>query len=89
MGQTAEVLAHRFGISRWQADEYAMESHRRLAQAQEEGWLDDEVEPMFAPDGTVYDHDDGVRPNSSMEQLAGLKPVFEPYGDVTAGNSAR
>ena len=89
MGQTAEVLAHRFGISRWQADEYAMESHRRLAQAQEEGWLDNEVEPMFAPDGTVYDHDDGVRPDSNMEQLGGLKPVFEQYGDVTPGNSSQ
>ncbi|WP_266095899.1 acetyl-CoA C-acetyltransferase [Stakelama tenebrarum] len=89
MGQTAEEVAHRFGISRWQADEYAMESHRRLARAQEEGWLDNEVEPMFAPDGTVYDHDDGVRPDNNMEQLGKLKPVFEKYGNVTAGNSSQ
>lgn len=89
MGQTAEVVAHRFGISRWQMDNYAMESHHRLARAQKEGWLDDEVELMFAPDGTVYDHDDGVRPDSSIESLAKLKPVFEKYGDVTAGNSSQ
>lgn len=89
MGQTAEELAYRFGISRWQADEYALESHRRLAQAQKEGWLDEEVEPMFAPDGTVYDHDDGVRADSTMEVLSQLKPVFEKYGDVTAGNASQ
>jgi acetyl-CoA acetyltransferases len=89
MGHTAEELAHRFGISRWQADDYALESHRRLARAQAEGWLDGEIEPMFAPDGTVYDHDDGVRADSSIETLGKLKPVFEPYGDVTAGNASQ
>lgn len=89
MGQTAEELASRFGISRWQADEYAMESHRRLARAQEEGWLANEVEPMFAPDGTVYDHDDGVRPDSTIATLGKLKPVFEPFGVVTAGNASQ
>lgn len=89
MGQTAENLAHRFSISRWQADAYALESHCRLAKAQEEGWLDNEVEPMFAPDGTLYDHDDGVRPDSSIEALGRLRPVFETYGDVTAGNSSQ
>ncbi|WP_240530029.1 acetyl-CoA C-acetyltransferase [Novosphingobium sp. PC22D] len=89
MGQTAEELAHRFGISRWQADDYALESHRRLARAQEEGWLANEVEPMFAPDGTIYDHDDGVRPDSTIEALGKLKPVFERYGDVTAGNASQ
>ena len=86
--QTAEIVAHRFGISRWQMDNYAMESHHRLAKAQEEGWLNDEVEPMFAPDGTVYDHDDGVRPDSSVESLAKLKPVFKREGTVTAGNAS-
>ncbi|NYH95295.1 acetyl-CoA C-acetyltransferase [Novosphingobium marinum] len=89
MGQTAEVLAHRFGISREEADAYAMESHHRLANAQKQGWLDDEIEPMFAPDGTLYDHDDGVRPESTPESLAKLRPVFEKYGDVTAGNASQ
>jgi acetyl-CoA C-acetyltransferase len=90
MGQTAEILAHDFGISREAADAYAVESHHRLAQAQNEGWLAGEVEPAFAPDGTVFDHDDGVRPDSSVEKLASLKPVFEkPFGKVTAGNSSQ
>ena len=53
MGQTAEVLAHIFKISRQQADEYSTESHHRLAKAQQEGWLNDEVEPMFARDGEL------------------------------------
>jgi acetyl-CoA C-acetyltransferase len=89
MGQTAEVLAHRFGISRTEADEYAAESHRRLDRAWKEGWLDEEVEPMFDRNGAVYDHDDGVRPDSSVEKLAGLKPAFEKFGDVTPGNSSQ
>lgn len=90
MGQTAEILAYRFDISREQADRYAMESHQRLARAQRNGWLADEVEPAFDLDGNVYDHDDGVRPDSSMEALAKLKPAFEkPYGKVTPGNSSQ
>ena len=90
MGQTAEVLAHRFDISREDADRYAMESHHRLARAQEKGWLDDEVEPAFDREGKVYEKDDGVRPDSTMESLAGLSPAFEkPYGKVTPGNSSQ
>ncbi len=90
MGQTAEVLAHRFGISRAQADEYAVQSQHRLARAQKEGWLEGEIEPAFDRDGNVYETDDGVRPDSSEEKLSGLNPVFEkPYGKVTAGNSSQ
>ncbi len=90
MGQTAEVLAHRFDIDRKAADTYAMESHHRLARAQKEGWLEDEVMPAFDRDGTVHDHDDGVRPDSDMEGLAKPKPAFErPYGKVTAGNASQ
>jgi acetyl-CoA C-acetyltransferase len=90
MGQTAELLAHYFDISREAADAYAVESHKRLAKAQSAGWLGSEVEPAFAQDGTVYDHDDGVRPDSSVEKLATLKPAFErPFGKVTPGNSSQ
>lgn len=89
MGQTAEVLAHQFRISREQADAYALESHKRLARAHEKGWLK-ELEPLYGRDGTLYDHDDGVRPDNTMEQLAGLRPAFEPpFGKVTAGNSSQ
>jgi acetyl-CoA C-acetyltransferase len=90
MGQTAELVAHLFHISRRQADEYAAESQQRLARAQQQGWLKDEIEPAFARDGTLYDHDDGVRPDSSVESLAKLKPAFErPWGKVTPGNSSQ
>ena len=90
MGQTAELVAHLFHITRQQADAYAAESQKRLAHAQAEGWLNDEIEPAFARDGTLYDHDDGVRPDSSVESLAKLKPAFErPWGKVTAGNSSQ
>lgn len=90
MGQTAEVLAYRFGISREDADGYAVESHHRLARAQREGWLEDEVEPLFDRDGAVHRLDDGVRPDSSLERLARLKPAFErPWGKVTPGNSSQ
>lgn len=90
MGQTAEILAHRFDISREAADCYAMESHHRLARAQQEGWLDGEVEPAFDRNGKVHEKDDGVRPDSDMESLAKLSPAFEkPYGKVTPGNSSQ
>src|SRR5246127_700391 len=90
MGQTAEVVGHLFGITRAQSDAYAAESHRRLAKAQKEGFLKGEVETAFARDGKFYDHDDGVRPDSTPETLAKLRPVFErPWGQVTAGNSSQ
>lgn len=90
MGQTAEILAHRFGIDRETADTYAMQSHHRLAAAHQEGRLTGELMPAFGRDGTVYDHDDGVRPDSDMDGLSKPKPVFEPpYGKVTAGNSSQ
>src|SRR6201996_7901719 len=90
MGQTAEVVGHFFGITREQSDAYAAESHRRLAHAQAEGFLKGEVETSFGRDGKFYDHDDGVRPDSSMDKLAKLKPAFErPWGQVTPGNSSQ
>ncbi len=90
MGQTAEILAHRFGISRRDADTYAATSHNRLDRATQQGWLKDEMLTAFSRDGEVFDHDDGVRPGSSADNLAKLKPVFEkPYGKVTAGNASQ
>jgi len=90
MGQTAELLAHHFNIDREAADTYAMQSHHRLARAQQEGWLDDEVMPAFDRDGVAYDRDNGVRPDSDLAGLAKPKPAFEkPYGKVTAGNASQ
>ena len=98
MGQTAENLAHRFGITRRQMDEYAARSHSRLIRAQENGWLTTadadglapEVVPMYDGAGNVYTADDGVRKDSTAENLAKLKPFFDrKYGNVTAGNSSQ
>jgi len=90
MGQTAELVGHLFHITRRQADEYAADSQQRLARAQKDGSLAGEVEPMFARDGTLYDHDDGVRPDSTADTLAKLRPAFErPWGKVTPGNSSQ
>ena len=89
MGQTAEVLAYKFGLARGQLDNYAAQSHLRLAAAQEEGRLS-EIEVIYDNDGKYYDHDDGVRPDSSAEKLAKLRPVFDKeFGLVTAGNSSQ
>jgi len=90
MGQTAEILAHLFKVSRHDADQYAVESQQRLARAQKDGSFAGELEPAFGRDGKVYDHDDGVRPDTSVEKLGELKPAFErPWGKVTAGNSSQ
>jgi acetyl-CoA C-acetyltransferase len=90
MGQTAELVGHLFHITRRQADQYAAESQQRLAAAQKNNYFAGEVEPAFARDGTVFDHDDGVRPDTSVDTLAKLKPAFErPWGQVTPGNSSQ
>jgi acetyl-CoA C-acetyltransferase len=89
MGQTAEVLAHRFGITRSEMDAFALRSHQRLAAAQDNNYLT-EIEPLYDTRGNYYQHDDGLRRDSTLEQLAKLRPVFDkPFGNVTAGNSAQ
>lgn len=89
MGETAEIIAGKFGISRQQMDEYAMNSHHRLAKAHDAGYLE-EIEVLYDENGNFYDHDDGVRADSSVESLAKLRPAFDKkYGKVTAGNSAQ
>ncbi|NGZ28631.1 MAG: acetyl-CoA C-acyltransferase, partial [Magnetococcales bacterium] len=90
MGQTAEIISHEMGISRQQMDQWAMQSHHRLAQAQEKGWLGEEITPLFDPLGKLLERDDGLYPDSSMEKLSRLSPAFDrPAGRVTAGNSAQ
>jgi len=89
MGQTAEVLAHRFGISREHMDSFALRSHQRLAEAVQHEYLD-EIEVIYDSKGNYYADDDGLRADTSMEKLAHLKPVFDrPFGKITAGNSAQ
>ncbi len=90
MGQTAENLAQKFNITREQMDQYAVDSHLRLVHAQENGYFDYELEIVYDDKGNAYNTDDGVRPDSSLEKLAKLKPVFDKnHGNITAGNSAQ
>lgn len=89
MGQTAENVAYRFNITREQMDEFANESHHRLARAFVEGRME-EVSPIIDSKGRIYSEDDGVRSDSSIEKLAKLKPFFDKkYGMVTPGNSSQ
>src|SRR3990167_5735705 len=89
MGQTAENLAYRFHLTREQMDQFALESHQRVAQAQEQKHFD-EITPLFTKNGDFYLADDGVRQDSSMEKLAKLKAFFDKkFGSVTAGNSSQ
>ena len=89
MGKTAEILASRFGISREEMDSFAVRSHKRLAAAHRDGRLD-EIEVIYDQSGNSYESDEGVRPDSDVDSLAKLKPVFDrPHGLVTAGNSAQ
>jgi len=89
MGQTAENIAHAFDISRLQMDTYAVESHQRLGRAHDNGELS-EIIPIYDQKGQLYDVDDGLRRDCSIEKLAQLKPFFDkPFGMVTAGNSSQ
>jgi len=90
MGQTAENLAFRFGISREAMDAFAARSHQRLLAAQRDGRFAREVVPLFDRAGNVYAADDGVREDSTPQNLAKLRPFFDrKYGNVTAGNSSQ
>ncbi|UZE10364.1 thiolase family protein [Pseudomonas sp. B21-053] len=102
MGQTAEIVARRYNVSREEQDLYALQSQQRTAQAQAAGLFNDEIVPMAVKyrvedkatgqvqilDGIV-DHDDCNRPDTTLQSLAGLKPVFAEDGSVTAGNSSQ
>ena len=87
MGETAEVLAREFGVTRVEQDEFALESHRRAVAAREK--LAEEICPVYASGGLVS-HDNGPRANQTLEALARLKPVFDrKTGTVTAGNASQ
>lgn len=83
LGETAEILADRYGISREEQDEFAVRSHRLAAKAWDEGHYDAEIVPV-----EDLKQDEGIRADSTVETLAGLKPVFRQNGTVTAGNSS-
>ncbi len=89
MGETAELLAREFGISREAQDDFALQSHRRAAAAQESGRFAEEIAPVFpAPYREVVANDVGPRKTQSLEALAKLRPYFDPRtGTVTPGNA--
>ncbi len=92
MGETAENIAERYHVSRADQDAYALESHRRAVAAIREGRFRKEIIPVPVPqkkgEPVVVDTDEQPRPDTSLEKLATLKPVFRQGGSVTAGNSA-
>ena len=87
MGETAENVAAQFGISRAEQEALAVESHAKAATAQAEGRLADEIVPIETRAGTVSS-DGAIRPDTTAEALAGLKPAFSATGTVTAGTSS-
>ncbi len=87
MGQTAENVAEFKKVSREEQDEFALQSQTRAVAAQESGFFDREIIPVTTPNGDVVTKDDGPRAGTTLEGLAGLKPVFREGGTVTAGNA--
>ena len=90
MGETAEEVARRYGISRADQDDFALRSHLNAAAARKNGLFDAEILPVTRPDGVVVSQDEGIREDTTAERLAALKPVFrkDGTGTVTAGNSS-
>ncbi|MBI2987369.1 MAG: thiolase family protein [Deltaproteobacteria bacterium] len=100
MGTTAEVVAKKFSISREQQDRYSLGSHEKASKAIRDGKFEEEIAPVktrlvVEQDGAketreiVFKVDEGPRADTSLEKLAGLKPVFDPNGTVTAGNASQ
>jgi acetyl-CoA C-acetyltransferase/acetyl-CoA acyltransferase len=87
MGETAEVLAEEFGISRQEQDLFALESHRRAVAAQKHGIFKEEIIPVTTGAGSEIKEDVGPRDNQTLEALAKLRPYFKKDGTVTVGNS--
>jgi acetyl-CoA acyltransferase len=87
-GLSAEMIAETWEISRSEMDELAVRSHRLAHRATEEGRFERETIP-FQVNGSTYVSDQGIRPDTSLEALAGLKPAFKPDGRVTAGNASQ
>jgi len=89
MGQTAEVIANRFGVTREEMDAYSVQSHQRLARAIKEKRFT-KISTLIDQKGKIYESDDGLREDSTVEKLAKLKPYFDKkYGNVTPGNSSQ
>jgi len=88
LGETAEVVADRYQISRAEQDAFALESQRRAAQAQQDCVFSDEIVPVSLPDGSQFTKDEYPRSDTTAAKLAALKPAFRKDGTVTAGSSS-
>jgi len=92
-GISADLIAHKWELSREDLDKYSLESHRRAAQATAEGRFTSQIAPIQVKneDGTTseFSRDEGIRPDTSLEKLSSLKPAFKPDGLITAGNSSQ
>ena len=93
MGNTGDIVSDRFNVSRKEMDEYAYESHQRAHMATEEGRFKDEIVPVEVTirkkEKALITKDEGIRPNTSVDALTKLKPVFSKDGKVTAGNASQ
>ena len=87
-GLSAEMVADKWGIARERLDQIGFDSHQRAMLATEEGRFEREIVPVETPEGVVS-RDEGIRPDTSLAKLAGLKPAFKPDGRITAGNSSQ
>ena len=87
MGETAENVADKYGITREEMDRYALQSHMRAVLAEKDGIFAREIIPVPLLSGLTMTADDGPRPDTTLEKLATLRPVFRKDGRVTAGNS--
>ena len=92
MGNTGETIAEESGISRIDSDEFASRSHQRAAEAWHQGWFDWETFTVNVPqrkgDDVQFNKDEGIKPNSNLQTLSNLRPVFNNQGQVTAGNAS-
>ncbi|QBD79242.1 thiolase family protein [Ktedonosporobacter rubrisoli] len=92
-GLSAELIAKKWELSRDRLDAFSLESHRRAAKATAEGYFASQIVPVPVTneDGTstLFEHDEGIRPDTSLEKLASLKPSFRPDGLITAGSSSQ
>jgi acetyl-CoA acetyltransferase family protein len=87
-GLAAELISQQWGLSRTELDEFSLRSHRLAAAATAEGRFDREIIPLEGTTGVVRS-DEGIRPDTSLEKLGGLRPAFKPDGVITAGNASQ
>jgi acetyl-CoA acyltransferase len=88
MGQSADLMAREFGVTRAEQDAFAVESHKKAAAAWEKGFYKSHVVPVSTPDGKIVDKDTDVRGDTSIEKISGLRPVFYKEGTITAANAS-